>query len=197
MAYLTFDGHLYKDLSAFFLSSRRIKNLKEFERIIKRKFGMNGKYKLNSGGIKNNTHKFIIFNKKISKELHKLGVPKGDKVIQNFNIPTWVSSSKEFSKEYLEIAFLCEGCNKDEKGRTPRIQINIAKTEDIIDSGLRFMNNLRKMLKNLGINTTKCYITGKRSRKTDGKISKDIKFRIDIKDNHKFIKQIAPFFKWG
>jgi len=197
IAYLTFDGHLYKDLSAFFLSSRRIENLKEFEKIIKRKFNMNGKYKLNSGGIKNNTHKFIVFNKKISKELYKLGAPKGDKSIQKFNVPKWVSSSKNLSREYLKIAFLCEGSNKEEKGRTARIQINTAKTEDKLDSGLRFMNNLREMLKNLGINTTKCYVTGKRLRKTDNKISKNIKFRIDIKDNHKFIKQIAPFFKWG
>lgn len=195
-AYLTTDGHLYKDLSGFIYFSKNVEDLQEFERLIKRKFGLRGKYHLNSGrgGI---THSFYVFNKKICKELFKLGIPKGDKIIQRFHIPKWIYSSKAFSKEYLKIAFFCEGSNKEESGRTPRIQINIAKSEELLESGLEFMNTLRKMLKNLGINTTRCYIAGKRLRKRDNKISRDIKFRIDIKDNDKFIKEIAPFFRWG
>ena len=197
-SYLTFDGHLYKDLSGFYLSSKDVKNLKEFERLIKKKFGINGKYYLDNGGAGMfKTHKFIVFNKELSKKLFELGIPKGDKCIQEFNVPKWILNSKNLSKDYLKIAFLCEGSNKEEPGRTPRIQINTAKSEDILDSGLRFMNTLRQMLKKFDINTTKCYICGKRVRKKDNKISKDIKFRIDINDNNKFINEIAPVFKWG
>jgi len=197
VSYLTFDGHLYKDLSGFYLSSKNINNLKDFEKLIKNKFKFKGNYYLNNGGAwENKTHKFIVFNKEISKALFRLGVPKGNKTTQKFNVPKWISSSKEFSREYLKISFLCEGSNKEQSGRTPRIQINIAKDKNILNSGLIFMNTLRKMLRKLDINTTKCYISKERLRK-DNQISRDIKFRIDIKDNNKFINEIAPFFKWG
>jgi len=47
------------------------------------------------------------------------------------------------------------------------------------------------MLKYFDIRTTKCYISGNRIRKRDNKISRDIKFRVNIKDNHKFINKIG------
>ncbi|MBI5148886.1 hypothetical protein HZA33_04355 [Candidatus Pacearchaeota archaeon] len=194
VSYLTFDGHLYKDLSGFFLSSKNIKDLENFEKLIKKKFGMRGRYYLNSGGGgKFKTHKFIIFNKKLCEELFKLGVSRGDKTTQKFNVPKWIFNSKDFSREYLKIAYFCEGSNKEEFGRTPRIQINIAKSEEILDSGLKFMNTLRIMLRKFGINTTKCYISNGRLRNRDSKKTKDIKFRIDIKDNNKFINQVGWF----
>lgn len=190
-SYLTFDGHLYKDLKGFMYSSKNIKDLKEFEKIIKRKFGnLREIYHLNSGrgGI---AHKVYFFNKTISEELFKLGVPKGDKSIQKFNVPVCISSSKELSREYLKIAFFCEGSFKEEAGRTPRIIFTQSKWEDILDSGLKFMNTLRMMLKKFDINTKECFITSKRIRKRDGKITRDIRFRVEIKDNNKFIKKIG------
>jgi hypothetical protein len=193
ISYLTFDGHLYNDLSAFYLSSCKISILKDFERLVKNKFGMAGKYYFYNGGIKNNTHKFIVFNKRICKKLLSLGVPKGDKSIQKFNIPKWVFSSKPLAREYLKTAFLCKGSFKEESKRTPRIQINISKSESTLSSGLEFMNSLKEMLGMFGISTTKIYISGKRIRKRDSKISRDIKFRIEIKDNNKFINEIFSF----
>jgi len=190
-SYLVFDGHLYNDLSGFYFSSKNINDLKKFEKIVKRKFGIKGKYYLNNGGIAKNTHKFIVFNKKICNKLLSFGIPKGDKVAQKFNVPKWISSSKEFSREYLKIAFFCEGSIKEELKRKPRIQINIAKIENHINSGLEFMDTLKNMLKKFNINTTKCYVWGKRLRKKDNKISKDIRFRIVLGDNNKFIKEIG------
>jgi hypothetical protein len=194
-SYLTFDGHLYKDLSGFYLSSKSIKSLKDFEKLIKRKFNIKGKYYLNSGGAgKHKTHKFAVFNKRLAEKLYRLGIPKGDKTIQRFNVPKWIYLSEDFSREYLKVAFLCEGSGKEEAKRTPRIQINTAKSDDILASGFEFMNSLRKMLLKFNINTTKCFIAGRRTRK-DGVTSKDIRFRIDIKDNNKFINEIMPILK--
>lgn len=197
VSYITFDGHLYDSLKAFYFSSKNIKDLREFEKLIKKKLGkVSGKYYLNSGGSKNQTHKYVIFNKKISKKLFNLGLPKGDKANQAFKIPNWISSSKSLSKEYLKIAFFCEGCFKESKNRTPRIGINQAKTEEFLEDGINFMETLKKMLKYFDIRTTKCYISGKRIRKRDNKISKDIKFRINIEDNNKFINKIGWLKQW-
>ena len=192
-SYITFDGHLYNTLKCFYFSSKNVKDLKKFEKLIKKKFGIvSGKYYLNSGGQgKNKTHKYLIFNKKISQELFNLGVPKGDKVNQAFKIPKWIFCSKDLSKEYLKIAFFCEGCFKESKNRTPRIAINLAKTEEFIEDGINFMEELKQMLKYFDIKATKCYISGNRIRKRDNKISKDIKFRIKIEDNNRFINKIG------
>ncbi|MEK6935429.1 MAG: hypothetical protein AABW67_01450 [Nanoarchaeota archaeon] len=192
-SYITFDGHLYDTLRCFYFSSKHVKDLKKFEKLIKKKFGIfSGKYYLDSGGQgKNKTHKYIVFNKKISQKLFKLGVPKGDKVNQAFKIPRWIFYSKPLSKEYLKIAFFCEGCFKESKNRTPRIAINLAKTEEFIADGINFMEDLKKMLKYFNIRTTKCYVYSNRIRKRDNKISRDIKFRIKIEDNNRFINKIG------
>ena len=109
ISYITFDGHLYKDLKGFYYSSKNIKDLKVFDGIVKRKFGLPPRYHLFNSGSRNQTHVIYFFNKIICKFLVKIGVQKGDKVIQEFNVPNWIFKSKEFSREYLKIAYLCEG----------------------------------------------------------------------------------------
>ena len=51
------------------------------------------------------------------------------------------------------------------------------------------MDILKKMLRYFNIRTANCIVTGKRVRKKDNKISKDIRFRIITDDNNKFIKE--------
>lgn len=191
LSYITFDGHLYKDLKGFYFSSKNIKDLEDFVEIIKRKFGLPPRYHLFNSGSRNQTHAVYFFNKPICNYLLKMGAPKGDKVIQKFDVPKWIVNSKEFSREYLKIAYLCEGSLGKEKGRNPRITINTAKCIDIIDSGINFMNTLRKMLKKFKIGSNELYFFGIRKRKRDNKISKDIRFRINVQDNDKFIREIG------
>lgn len=190
-SYLTFDGHLYKNLRGLMYSSKNINDLKQFEKVVNRKFGLRGEYSLFSAGSRKQTHKILFFNKKVCEFLFKKGIPKGDKVIQEFRVPNWIYSSKDFSREYLKIAFLCEGSFKEEKGRTPRILFTTAKQIEILNSGIKFTNQLRAMLKRFGIDTHKEYITGRRIRKRDGKVTTDIRFRVKTLDNNKFISEIG------
>jgi len=190
-SYLTFDGHLFKDFKGFYYSSKNIKDLIDFENIVKRKFGLPARYHLFNSGSNKQTHVIYFFNKKVCEYLFDMEVPKGDKVMQKFDVPEWILKSKEFSRTYLKIAYLCEGSFKEEAGRTPRISINTAKWSDIIDSGLNFMNRLREMLGMFDIQSHKCYISGERIRKRDNRITRDIRFRIKIDDNNKFIREIG------
>jgi len=190
ISYLTFDGHLYKNLKGLMYSSKRVEDLKEFDKIMKRKFGIKSYLKLNQSGSRKQTHIIYFFNKIICKFLFKAGCPKGDKVIQAFDVPSWIKKSREFSREYLKIAYLCEGSFEKEEGRTPRITINTAKCVDIIDSGIEFMDTLRKMLKKFNISSLECHLIGRRIRKRDNKITRDIRFRINIQDNDRFIREI-------
>lgn len=190
-SHITFDGHLYKDLKGFYFSSKNIKDLERFEKIVKRKFGLPPRYHLFNSGSRNQTHVIYFFNKIICEFLVNVGVQKGDKAIQEFDVPKWIVNSREFSREYLKIAYLCEGSFGKEKGRKSRIAINTAKCIDIIDSGINFMNTLRKMLKKFNISSLECHLTKGRIRKRDNKITKDIRFRIKTEDNDKFIREIG------
>jgi len=191
-SYLTFDGHIYKSLRGMMFSSVNIKDLREIEKIFKRKFKIKGKYKLNSAGSHNQTHQFYIFNKKITSQFIKLKIPKGNKTLQDFRVPNWIKKSRELSKEYLKIAYLCEGSFKENDRKNPRISINIAKANNFLSSGLNFMNDIREMLLKFGIRTTDCHISGKNAiRKKDNIQTSNIRFRIITQDNNKFIKAIG------
>jgi len=54
------------------------------------------------------------------------------------------------------------------------------------------MNSIREMLKKFKISSNEFYFSGIRKRKRDNKFSKDIRFRIKVQDNDKFIREI----KW-
>lgn len=191
-SYLTFDGHIYKNLKGMFYSSKNIKDIKDFEKIILQKFKIKGKIKLNSAGSHHQTHKFYVFNKIIATKLLNKGVPKGDKSTQAFYVPHWIKNNKEFSREYLKIVYLCEGSMKENR-KHPRIQINTGKCEELLSSGIKFMNELRQMLSKFGIRTTECSVYGTRVRKRDNKVCRDIRFRILTSDSDKFIKEIGWF----
>lgn len=192
ISYITFDGHLYKNFRGLFYSSKNLSDLQEFEKVMRRKFGFKGNYHLNNSGSRKQTHVIYFFSKRVCEFLFKIGVPKGDKAIQVFDVPLWIQESKEFSREYLKIAFLCEGSLEREEGRNPRISFIQAKEINIIDSGLNFMSTIKSMLNKFEIKTGKSGISKlSRVRKRDNKMTKDIKFRIRTSDSNRFISEIS------
>ena len=64
--------------------------------------------------------KYYYFNANLCKFLQSVGTPSGDKMILKFDIPEWIKNSKEFSREYLKIAFLCEGSKYKQSKNTER-----------------------------------------------------------------------------
>ena len=191
VSYLMFDGHLYKNLRAFYRSSKDIKPLKDFENAVIKQFNTKGEYRFNTAGSKKQTHKIIIFNTNIAKFLNKVGVPKGDKMVTKFDIPEWIKKNKKFAKEYLKIAYLCEGCKYKASKNTERIQVNLNKSEELLKDGLNFMDSLKSLLRQFDIKTTETWICKGNIRKRDGKITKVMEFRIKADSFNKFINQIG------
>lgn len=189
VSFLTCDGHLYKDLKGLSLYSNNNHILKKYENSIKKKFDIGGFYGL-TGGF-GYCESYNVFNVNICKFLDSIGVPKGDKMITSFDVPNWIKKNREFSRTYLKIAFLCEGCKYKASKNTERIQINLNKSEDLLNDGLKFMNSLRYMLKQFGINTTKIRVSKGNVRKKDGKITKCMRFEIRANTTNKFIKEIG------
>jgi intein/homing endonuclease len=192
VAFINFDGHLAKDLKSFYYSSKSLKDVQYFERIVEMKFNVKCRLKQNSTGSRGQTHICWVFNKPLTQELEKLGVVKGDKVTSEYSIPRWITSNREYSREFLKIAFFCEGSNKEEKGRSSRIKFSMHKSLALSANGVEFTNQLKSMLNRLGIQTTPVYVYDERVRK-DGVKTKAFVFRVSQKYNDKFIKEIGWF----
>lgn len=170
--------------------------LKELDKIVQRKFKIKGRFYLNDGGAgKTKTHKYRVFNAKICRDLLELGVPKGSKTITEYLIPKWILNNKRFSKEFIRIAYFCEGSMK-EKRKNPRIRINMNKSEILLKNGIRFMEQIRKILKDNKIETTEIGIYNAKTRR-DNTVVRELRFRIITKYNNRFIKVINPFLMWG
>ena len=187
-AYLTADGHLYKNLKGFQFYSNNKEKLKEFEEIIYQKFKLKGKYGEGTGYGK--TFRYTIFNSSISKFLNKLGVPSGNKMFISFDIPEWIKNNKEFSREYLKVLFYCEGSKYKHSKNTYQIKINFNKSEKLLDDGIKFMNSIQESLKMFNIYATNIWISKGNIRK-DGEITKQINFKLKAASNDKFIKEIG------
>ena len=191
VSYLMFDGHLYKDLKGFYMSSKHINPLKDFETAIKKQFGIDGYYKFNTAGSMKQTHKFFVFNTNLTKFLNNIGVPKGDKMITTFDIPNWIKKNKEFSREYLRIAYLCEGSKYKQSKNIRTIKINLNKSEDLIEDGLNFMKSLKFLLNKFNIETTNMWVGKGNKRIRDGKFTKYMAFKIKTNSLNKFINEIG------
>lgn len=187
VSYLTFDGHLTEDLSNFYLSSKNIKTLKEFENIVKRKFLIIGRFEEGNGfGL---CYKYRVFNSSICRLLLEIGTPNGNKMIKEFSIPSWIKKNKELSREYLRIAFYCEGGFWFEK-EIPKIRFGICKSKDKLENGVRFSKEMKLLLKRFKIDTTNIWIVdvgkGKRGIET-----KQIFFKIKSNSIYRFAKEIG------
>lgn len=189
IAYLTADGHLYKDLKGFHLYSNNKIILKQLEETIYKKFGLKGIYGKGSGYGK--CFRYKVFNKPINLFLRDKGAPVGDKMLIPFDVPTWIKDNKEFSREYLRIIFYCEGSKYKQSKNTEAIRINFNKSERLLKDAINFMNSLKEMLKIFNIGTTNIWVCKGNIRKRDGKITNLITFKIKSADVNTFINKIG------
>jgi hypothetical protein len=117
--------------------------------------------------------------------LVEIGVPAGAKTDQEFLIPKWILNNNEFAREFVRVAYYCEGSMKENR-KAPRITFNINKSKRLIKNGVEFCNQLRHILEKNNITTTPVGIHAPKTR-ADGMI----RFRVITKDNNNFINEIG------
>lgn len=186
VSYLTFDGHLAKDLSCFYLCSKNKDTLSNFEKIAYKKFKIGGRMEKGTGH--GESYKYRIFNTEIARFLEEIGAPKGDKVTKSFLIPNWIKNNKEFSRTYLRVAFDCEGSIWFEK--QPKIRFGICKIEELLNNGFQFLEEMKLMLKLFNIDSTNTWLI-KANKRKDGKITKGLYFKIKQSSLKQFAKEIG------
>jgi len=109
----------------------------------------------------------IIFSSKIGIMLELAGLPKGEKVFKPFDVPKWIlHGNKEIKIAFIRALFDDEGWVKvkfiRQSSSTQRmIGINMTKSVEFINEHNNFLENIRTMLLDLGIKSSKIVEMGK------------------------------------
>ncbi len=107
-----------------------------------------------------------------------LGAPIGKKTDTKFKVPQWIMNSPLWVKKLFLASYFGSEMTKPEPQlslksfRTPYFSLN--KREDLVESGLEFVEDIKKLLNEFGVEVLKFKIEDHCIRK-DGKISKKIR----------------------
>ncbi len=185
------DGHLqdYPKLRLDY-SSKSVRELERFNRALYSIFELKGKTR------RCTTNRYITYNlgvnnKPLARILKLIGVPAGSKVLSNFKIPEWILEEKKFFKRFINRLFSCEAC-VDLTSKC--IEIKMYKSEDLIDGGISFFNDISIYLyKYFSIKTTRPFLEGRISVRKDGIKTRGIRLKIKNRDSLKKFKQFIGF----
>ncbi len=186
-SYLTFDGHLSADLKQFYLSSSDESALKDFARIVREKFGVEGKTEEGMGHGK--SWKYRVLRSHPAQELYRLGVPRGNKTKSEFRVPKWVSESRANATAYLQTAFDCEG-SVSIKGKQADLRFSLAKDVRLMENGLAFLEDLKRLLSLFGVACTNTWLVPG-NKKKDGSETAFMNFRVKQKSNDLFYQNVG------
>ncbi|OIO26303.1 hypothetical protein AUJ14_02205 [Candidatus Micrarchaeota archaeon CG1_02_55_22] len=177
VSYVTFDGHLCKMLSYFYLSSSNPAALEDFRKIVEKKFGLTPRYEAGMGFGKSTKCKFS--NSAAARFLHAAGAPKGDKMLTPFRVPEWIKNDREYSRVYLSVAFQCEGyVHKNNLFDSFYVGFQLNKAEELLGDGLAFIDELKSLLNDRGILTSRTTVRFGNLRNRDGKTTRKMTFTV-------------------
>jgi len=124
-------------------------------------------------GFKHKKPDFVvrITSTAIAKVLKEIGLPHGRRSEQLFNVPEFIRNPKKYNvlneeclqiqRIFLRAIFSCDGTkpliNKGKEGYRIWIRLGFNKDERLRDNCIEFLNEIKEMLNNFDIKTTKIY----------------------------------------
>ena len=128
----------------------------------------------------------MAISRSLADKLVSLGYPVGKKTNQSYLIPEWImKGDKDVKREFLSAYMGAEATNPSFRGNednklkksfyVPRFSIN--KREDLVEEGLKIIEQFRELFKEFDINISNVGVTYSNIRK-DGTISKEIRVTI-------------------
>jgi hypothetical protein len=175
VSYLTFDGHLAEDLKCFYLSSKDMAMLSDFDDLIHKKFQIKGRLEKGTGF--GESYKYRVFSREVCRFLERAGTPKGCKINKIFLIPEWIKNNQEAYYNYLKAAFECEGGFWLESKKYPIVRFGLNKNEGLAVNGEEFLIEMKRLLLNLDIKTSNVWVA-KGNIRSDGIVTKSFRFTI-------------------
>lgn len=185
------DGHLQDEPKLRLdYTSKSIEELNRFNQEIFKLFGLKGKIrdcKTNTYGTKN----LGINNKPLVRVLKLAGVPAGNKVLQDFAIPSWILNDKNNFSRFINRLFSCEGC-VDISSKC--IEIKMSKSLNLIEEGINFFKEIKFYLeKYFEIRTTNPFLEGRENLRKDGIRTKGIRLKIKNKESIRNFRKYIQF----
>jgi len=183
------DGHIQKHTSwRLDYTSKSKQELLRFEKELCSLFGIKGKIRPCTTNKYSKTFNYGVNVKPVALALHLCGAPKGAKVFQKFDIPSWILEDKEYFRAFIHRLFCCEGNVDYQK---PAIELRMHKEKSIVSDGIKFFNKIKKYLKfYFDIITTNVF-TGRSFSRKDGRETVEVRLKICRKEPvNKFVKEI-------
>jgi hypothetical protein len=174
------DGHLQGDpLWRMDFTSKDLKELASFNKRMKNLFGIDSKVRNCTSNKYSKSFNLGINCAPIARIFLKIGVPSGQKVLKNYNLPEWIKKDKECFREFCRHLFACEGTIMHEKNRkTPQVRFEHWKSEKYFEGGREFVKEICvHMEKYFQIKTTIGFPNQRGNRK-DGIITRPIRVYI-------------------
>ncbi|MBT4191759.1 MAG: hypothetical protein HOE11_00465 [Candidatus Diapherotrites archaeon] len=171
-AFLFGDGHLMKNLGGIQLCGN-VNDLEKLKTKIEMLFGVPAKVtfgkqvgsikklrgnKLTEVEVNGYCGNLWVNSSALARLFYVLGVPKGDKVEQAFELPAWLMCSPEFvKKRFLGVLFGNELSLPKIRAKNAfgTIMFGMHKIEGYKSELILFLNQLRVLLKEFDVNTTK------------------------------------------
>lgn len=173
-------------------TSKSKKELKRFEKELKKMFPVKGKIRKCSTNILGETFNLAVNCSPITRILFLCGVPSGQKVLKKFKIPKWILKDKNCFRMFCRRFFTCEGTIMHEPHRTyPQIRLNFWKSDKTLNNGLYFLTQIQKgMLKHFKIKSV-IKVQKSRLNRKDGIITRPIRIYLFGESVVIFMKEIG------
>ncbi len=170
------DGHLQEapKLRFDYCSSSEIE-LRRFDNEIFTLFGISGKIRPCTTN-KYGTKLAGFNNKPLSRVLTLLGVPSGNKVFRDFDVPDWILQNPDNFAKFVNRLFSCEG-SVDVSSKC--IDFSMYKSVEVLNQGVPFFNSIKNGLNShFGIRATNPFFIKKLNVRKDGTCTKGIRLKI-------------------
>jgi len=121
----------------------------------------------------------------VGRTLFALEVPKGDRVLQSFDVPPFVENGDlSYTRGFLRGLFSTDASHPITSGHRCWISFSINKCVDLEDSGIKYVNSIMRLLRRLDIYATGPYVGGSYFR-SNGVETKSIYIRIASQESLK------------
>jgi intein/homing endonuclease len=199
VADITGDGHLqisgWRYLASFV--SKHINEIESFEKRSEELFGVIPKRYIDSRkthpGSGTRYQSFII-SKPVALFLQEIGVPVGNKTNNPFKVPDFVyNGNLKMKRAYLRGLFDNEGTiysNEYKRKIRWKIALKMAKNQNILEDGIVFFEQIRKMLSEFGVKTSTVNCNKLNIRK-DGSQSINMRIAIELPSFRSFLMNIG------
>jgi intein/homing endonuclease len=134
------------------------------------------------------TTRMFSYSKPLWVLLKALGAIEGDKTANKMNVPEWIKNERLMvAKEFLSAYFGCEMTTPKTDKRNGKIMMppvfSLNKTEELVQNGIGFAEEIKKMLEKFDVKVSKTTISYGIKRKS-GKETRKIKCKIASTNNN-------------